>query len=198
MESVVGSSYPVEVELDAPYEVARWRPFFAWLVAIPHLIVLYVIGAVAGALLLIAWFAILFTGKIPSGIFGFASMYLRYQWRTMTFAAGLHDSFPPFEFEMRADDDGHSPATLSIEEPESLSRGLIFVKWLLAIPHVVVLCVLGIGAFVAFGIGAIAVLFTGRWPEGIRDFLVGFGRWSNRVNAYVYLLTDEYPPFSLQ
>jgi hypothetical protein len=198
VEGVVGDTYPIRTALDAPYEVARWRPFFAWVVAIPHLIVLYVISSVAGALVIISWFAILFTGRIPKGIVDFTAMYLRYQWRILAFAGGLAEPFPPFEFEMEVDDDGAYPAVFELDEPGELRRGLIWVKWLLAIPHCFVLALLGFAAFVAWGLGSWAVLFTGRWPAGIRDFVVGVARWSNRVYGYLYLLTDEYPPFSLR
>jgi hypothetical protein len=159
---------------------------------------LYVLGSVAGVVSFIAWFAILFTGKMPQGLFNFLAMEQRYQWRVYAFAAGMVEPYPPFEFEMTPGDPGTSPATYAVEEPAQLSRVLIFVKWLLAIPHFFVLMFLGIGAFVAWLFGALAVLFTGAWPAGIRDFLVGVNRWTARVTAYVYLMRDEYPPFSLQ
>ncbi len=81
--------------------------------------------------------------------------------------------------------------------PERLSRLLIFVKWLLAFPHYIVLMVLGIAAFFAWIVAFFAVLVTGRWPAGLRDFMVGVTRWGYRVTAYVLLLTDRYPPFRL-
>ena len=88
------------------------------------------------------------------------------------------------------------PVRLEVEYPERLSRLLIFVKWLLAIPHFIALTLLGIGAFVAAIIGWFAVLFTGRWPEGLFNYIVGVMRWGARVGAYIYLLTDRYPPFT--
>jgi len=196
MESFV--AHPVRTDLQAPLEVARWRALFQWILAIPHLIVAGAMAYVAGALVFIAWFAILFTGRMPEGIYRFLALYLRYQWRAYAYAGFLHEDFPPFEFEMSGADDGHSPARLDIDPPGELSRGLIFVKWLLAIPHYVVLFFVGIAAVVAYLIGWFSVLFTGRWPEGVRALLVGVFRWSNRVTGYVYLLTDEYPPFSLR
>jgi hypothetical protein len=199
LEGVVdGSSYPIRTSLEAPAEVARWRPFFAWLVAIPHFIVLGVLGSVVGFLVFIAWFAILFTKRIPKGIVDFTVMYLRYQWRVMAYGLGLTEPYPPFEFEMETDDDGRYPAMLELDPADELSRGLIWVKWLLIIPHGIVLLFVYFAACVAWFFGAVAVLFTGRWPDGVRDFLVGTGRWTNRVSAYTYLLTDEYPPFALR
>ena len=195
MEGVV-ATHPVTTELNAPYEVARWRPFFNWVLAIPHLIVLSVLGSVAGVLVFLAWFAILFTGRYPEGMFRFNAMYLRYQWRAMSFAGGLHASSPPYEFEMEFADDGHSPAVYDLAYPESFSRGLIWVKWLLVLPNLFVLCFVGFAACVVYSIAVIAVLFTGRWPESMRDFIVGVARWSNRATAYMYLMTDAYPPYS--
>jgi hypothetical protein len=197
MASVVGA-YPIRTELEAPYEVARWRPFFAWVVAIPHFLVLGVIGSVVGVLTFVGWFAILFTGKMPEGIANFTAMYLRYTWRTFAYAYGMTEKYPPFEFEMTAGDDGHHTARLEMDPPGDLSRGLIWIKWLLAIPHFFVLCFVWIAAFFALFIGAWIVLFTGKWPDGMRDFIVGSMRWTNRVSAYTYLVTDDYPPFSLQ
>jgi hypothetical protein len=197
MASVVGV-HPVRTELEAPYEVARWRPFFAWVVAIPHWLILGVIGSVVGVLTFVGWFAILFTGKMPEGITNFTAMYLRYQWRTMSYSYGFTEKYPPFEFEMMVGDDGHHTSRFDMDAPGDLSRGLIFVKWLLVIPHFFVLACVWIAALFAIFIGAWIVLFTGKWPEGMRDFIVGSMRWSNRVTAYTYLVTDDYPPFSLQ
>ena len=78
-----------------------------------------------------------------------------------------------------------------------VSRGLIFVKWLLVIPHFIALFFVGIAAFFVMIAGFFAVLFTGRWPEGMRTFVIGTMRWSMRATAYAYLVTDVYPPFSL-
>jgi hypothetical protein len=90
-----------------------------------------------------------------------------------------------------------SPARLEIDYPPGLSRLLIFVKWLLAIPHYFVLAVLGIGAYVVLIISFFAVLITGRYPEGMFNYMVGVIRYSMRLAAYLFLMTDAYPPFSL-
>jgi hypothetical protein len=79
-----------------------------------------------------------------------------------------------------------------------LSRGLIFIKWLLVIPQMIVLLFLGIGLYVVLIIAFFAVLFTGSWPAGLRDYVVGVERWATRVMMYYGLMTDQYPPFSLQ
>ncbi len=110
----------------------------------------------------------------------------------------MRESYPPFDFTASNVDPGNDPARLSIARPERLSRGLIFVKWLLIIPHFFALFFLGLGAFFVGIAGFFAVLFTGRWPEGMRSYLIGTMRWSLRASAYLYLMTDRYPPFSLQ
>jgi hypothetical protein len=89
------------------------------------------------------------------------------------------------------------PARLEIGYPAELNRWLPLVKWLLAFPHYVALCFVAFGAFFVAVFGFFAVLFTGRWPRGAFDYLVGTARWAYRVAAYVHLMTDAYPPFSL-
>jgi hypothetical protein len=86
---------------------------------------------------------------------------------------------------------------LRLAEQGELNRWLPLVKWLLLIPHFIVLVVLAIGAMFVMLAAFFAVLFTGRWPEGMRSYIINVERWSMRVNAYLYLLTDQYPPFSL-
>jgi hypothetical protein len=191
-------AYPVQMDLDAPLKVARWRPLVHWLLAIPHIAVLYVLQIVLSALWIVSWFAILFTGNIPEGLFDFMAMILRYQWRTTSYLFWMREPYPPFEFTASNLDPGTDPARLSIARPERLSRGLIFVKWLLIIPHFIVLFFLGIGAFFVWIAGWFAVLITGHWPEGMRNYLVATTRWSTRATAYLYLMTDQYPPFSME
>jgi len=192
------SAYPVQLDLEAPLEVARWRPLVHWLLAIPHWVVLYVLSFVLVVLSLVSWFAILFTANIPEGLFDFMTTIFRYQWRTYSYISWMREPYPPFDFTSANVDPGTDPARLSIARPERLSRLLIFVKWLLVIPHFVVLFFVFIGAMFVWIGGFFAVLVTGRWPEGMRTFLVGTFRWTMRVTAYAYLLTDQYPPFSLQ
>lgn len=192
------SAYPLQLDLDAPLEVARWRPLVHWILVIPHFVVLYILQLVLEVLVIVSWFAILFTASIPRGIFDFMATILRYQWRVYSYMAFMREPYPPFDFSSSNVDPGTDPARLSIEYPERLSRGLIFVKWLLAIPHFIALFFVGIGAFFVGIAGFFAVLFTGRWPEGMRTFVIGTMRWSVRVTAYIYLMTDVYPPFSLQ
>jgi hypothetical protein len=140
---------------------------------------------------------ILFTKTIPRPIFDVIVWTYRYQWRVSSYALFLCDQYPPFDFTMSADDTGGDPATLSISYPVEFNRWAPLYKWLLAIPHYLVLFVLSAGAvFAVIGSGS-AVLVTGRYPRGAREYVVGVYRWYLRVSAYVLLLTDEYPPFTL-
>jgi hypothetical protein len=190
-------SYPLQLELDAPEKIARWRPLVHWLLVIPHLVVLYVLAIVQRVVFIISFFAILFTGAMPEGLFGFNAMVLRYQWRVSSYALFMRESYPEFAFPMEPTDPGTEPARVSVQPSPKLSRGLIFVKWLLAIPHYIVLFFLFIAVYVVAIIAFFAVIITGAWPEGMRTFVVGVMRWSSRVNMYVLLMTDQYPPFSL-
>jgi hypothetical protein len=189
--------YPVQLELNAPLKVARWRPLVHWLLAIPHFVILYALILVQRVVYIIAWFAILFTGRMPDGLFGFNVMVMRYSWRVTSYLLFMREGYPPFEFSTEGADVGTDPAHLSVVPAAKLSRGLIFVKWLLVIPHYFVLLFLGIAVYFVMIIGFFAVLITGSWPAGLRNYVVGVVRWSNRVTAYLYLLTDAYPPFSL-
>ncbi|HTU38409.1 MAG TPA: DUF4389 domain-containing protein [Acidimicrobiales bacterium] len=195
--AVPAAGFPLQLDLDAPDTIARWRPLVHWLLAIPQVIVLYALGIVEGVVWILAWFAILFTGQMPDSFFGFIVMTHRYQWRVASYLFFMREDYPQFEFPTVGPDPGTDPAHLSVEPAPKLSRGLIFVKWLLAFPHYVVLFFLGIAVYVVWIVGFFAVLITGRWPDSLRDFVIGVIRWSNRVSIYVYLITDEYPPFSL-
>jgi hypothetical protein len=190
--------YPVDVALDAPLEIANWRPLVQWLLAIPHLVLAGVIGRVGQVVAVISWFAIVFTGRLPQGLADFQCLVIRYQARASTYAFWLYDAYPPFDFTMTPADPGGSPfrveLTAKLEDRNRLTVGLR-ILWL--IPIALFLVVVAIAAVVVAFLGFFAVLFTGRWPEGMRRFLLGVTRLSVRVNAYGSLLLDEYPPFSL-
>jgi hypothetical protein len=196
---VASNPYPAVLTVEVPEPIDRWRPFVHWLLAIPHFVVLYVLGIVAQVLGVVSWFVILFTGKLPQGIAGFQALYLRYGNRTTAYAGFLRQEYPPFTFETVNADPGDYPGVLTEITPalEDRNRLTTFFRLLLAIPHIFVLSIVGIVALVAWLIAAFVVLFTAEWSDGLRDFVLGYMRWSLRVNAYTFLLTDEYPPFSL-
>ena len=209
------STYPVRLEGRLDTELSRWLWLVKWLLAIPHYIVLAFLWIAFFVLTVVAFFAILFTGRYPRGIFEFNVGVLRWTWRVAfySYAALGTDRYPPFTLGEEPD----YPATLSVAYPEKLSRGLVLVKWwLLAIPQYIVVGILiGGGAFAAsqgndwawgFGggligllvlIAGVALLFTTKYPGGLFDFVLGLDRWVVRVWAYAGLMTDAYPPFRL-
>ncbi len=202
---------PVRVRARVDVTPSRWLWLFKWLLLIPHYIAIVFLSAAFVIVTIIAWFAIVFTGRYPRSLFDFNLGVLRWNWRINGYGYGAFatDRYPPFSRDAHPD----YPATLDIDYPEHLSRGLPFVKWLLAMPHLLLIgaaaggVVVGtatpettteigvIGLVIVF-IGA-GLLFTGRLPTGLFDLLVGIQRWIYRTVAYVALMTDEYPPFRL-
>jgi hypothetical protein len=191
-----GGGYPVGLEFERGHDVQNWRALVNWLLAIPQWIVLYFLGIAAGVLWLISFFIVLFTRRNP--FVGFQTMYLRYNWRVTSYSVFMRNEYPPFDFATNTAAAVTDAAVVTVEDPGEMNRWLPLVKWLLAIPHLIVLALLGIAAFVVVVIAFFAVLFTGKWPEGMRDFFVGYMRWTTRVHAYLLFLTDAYPPFSLR
>jgi hypothetical protein len=190
----VAPDYPVRYDVEFPEGLSRWKIFVKWLFAIPQFIVLYLLGIVLSVMVLIAFFAILFTKKWPRGMFDFAVQIQRWTSNVKSYVLLERDEYPPF-----SGDAGEYPLSYEVDYNEDLSRWMIFVKWLLAIPHYIVLVFLAVAAYVVVIIAFFAILFTGRYPRGLFDFNVGVFRWYQRVYAYSYLLmTDRYPPFSLK
>jgi len=189
---------PVQFDLAAPEEMENWRPLVQWLFAIPHLIIASALGYVSGAVLVISFFAILFTEKIPDGLYNFQVMVLRYRYRVTAYAGFMHSTYPKFEFAMTAADPGGDPVTLSVAPQAPLKRWMPLVKWLLAVPHYIMLVIYGIGAAVLWIVNLFIILFTGKWNGGHRTFIVRVNRYAARVVAYVLLLRDEYPSFTLE
>ncbi len=202
---------PVRLEGRSGEPLSRWLWLVKWILVIPHVVVLVFLWIALSVTTVIVWFAILFTGRYPRGLFDFNLGVLRWSWRVgyYSFGALATDKYPPFTLGAAPD----YPATYDVEYPAQLSRGLIFVKsWLLAIPHWLVLGVIGGGLFwgasdrnIPFGgllgilviFAALALLFAGRYPRGLFDFVMGLNRWVFRVLPYVLLMRDEYPPFRL-
>lgn len=197
--------YPISVkgELSEPPSQGWW--LLKWLLGIPHYIILAFLWIAFVVVCIVAFFAILFTGKYPKGLFEFNTGVLRWTWRVgfYSYEALGTDKYPPFS--LKSDDD--YPADLEIEYPERLSRGLVLVKWwLLVIPHYCVIFFFhgGVGEDRGGGLvsilaifAAIALLFTGKYPGDIFKLVVGMNRWTYRVAAYASLMTDQYPPFRL-
>jgi Domain of unknown function (DUF4389) len=185
--------YPLRFEVEYPEELNRWLPLVKWLLAIPHLLIVYALVNVAYVIQFIAFFAILFTTKFPEQLFEFVVNIYRWQMNVSAYTGLMRDEYPPFSWEP-----GQYPVNFEIDYPEQLNRWLPLIKWLLAFPHYVVLFALFIAAAVVWIIAFFAILFTTRFPRGLFEFNVGVFRWWQRVNAYVYFMRDEYPPFSLK
>jgi hypothetical protein len=191
-------AYPVRVDFDRDLRVDRWRPIANWLLGIPQLVVLYALLLVERALGFLSFFLVLFTTEIPEPILNFRAMTYRYWWRVISYVGFMRNEYPPFSFNSVTADDGIDAATYSIDPPGAMNRWAPLYKWFLAIPHYFVLFFLEIGLLFVIIIAFFAVIFTGEYPQALRDYHVGVMRWFYRVDAYVFFMTDEYPPFSLQ
>lgn len=185
--------YPLRFDVEYPEQLDRWLVLVKWLLAIPHILIVGALLMVVSVIHVIAFFAILFTTRYPKELFDFVVNVYRWQANLYSYFGLMRDEYPPFSWEQ-----GQYPVTFEIDYPEQLNRWLPLVKWLLAIPHYIVLVALLIAAAVVWIIAFFAILFTGQFPRGMFDFNVGVFRWYNRYNAYVYFQRDEYPPFSLK
>lgn len=212
-------AYAARLDIDFPEQLDRLTTFFRLIWAIPILIVLSLLSATAsetatvitesgeivsevtstglgimGGLFVATMLMILFRQRYPRWWFDFALELTRFETRVGAYLALLTDRYPS-TVEAQA-------VHLDIDYPDverDLNRGLPLVKWFLAIPHYLVLFFLFLGAVVAVVVAWFAILFTGRYPRGLFDYVVGVGRWALRVQAYAFLLvTDRYPPFSLR
>jgi hypothetical protein len=205
--------YPARLEIDEPESLDRVTTAFRIILIIPIAIVLGILSnsgadtvetsdgewittggtSIVGSLFLVTALMILFRQRYPKWWFDFALELSRFSARVTAYFALVTDRYPSTVEEQSVH--------LDIDYPDverDLNRWLPLVKWFLAIPHLIVLVLLWFAAFVVVIIAWFAILFTGRYPKGLFDFVVGVGRWSLRVYAYAFLLvTDRYPPFSL-
>ncbi len=133
----------------------------------------------------------MFTTRYPEGLFKIAVGVMRWQANVYAYILLLRDDYPPLSWES-----GEYPLTLEVEYPGTLNRWAPLYKWLLIIPNMIVFVIVALVAYFLLFIAWFAILFTGKFPRGMFDFVVGMFRWSLRVNAYMYLMRDEYPPFS--
>jgi hypothetical protein len=206
--------YPARLDVDYPERLDRLTTAFRLIWIIPIAIILGILtatgdqtvvtetgervrssgGGIASALTVVTALMILFRMRYPRWWFDFARELRRFSARVWAYLVLLTDQYPSTVEEQAVH--------LEIDYPDverDLNRWLPLVKWLLAIPHYVVLFFLWIAAFFAVVIAWFAILITGQYPRGLFDFVVGVGRWGLRVDAYAFLLvTDRYPPFSLR
>lgn len=207
-------AYAARLDIDYPDELDRFTTFFRILWIIPIAVILSLIsamvsetvvtetgeqirrtgGGISGGLFVATVLMIVVRVRYPRWWFDFARELARFSARVGAYFLLLTDRYPS-----TVDDQA---VHLDIDYPDvarDLNRWLPLVKWFLAIPHIVVLVVLALGVIVATVVAWFAILFTGRYPRALFDYVVGVGRWGLRVHAYALLLvTDEYPPFSLR
>ncbi len=202
------SRYPLTFRVDHPDKpLNRLTSFFRFLWIIPILVIVIVLGTttisqhgsdyywqwtLSGALFAPLVLMLLFRKKYPRWWFDWNLQLTRFLARVWVYAALLRDEYPSTDEEQAVHLDFPYP------DAQQLSRGLPLIKWFLAIPHYIVLFFLWIGAVVSVIIAWFAILFTGKYPQSLFDYVVGVQRWSLRVSAYsMLLITDQYPPFSL-
>jgi len=218
VDTTPGIQHPVALTASLDPGLSRWQWLVKWFLAIPHVVVLAFLWPAFVVVTVIAGSCILITGRYPRSLFDFTSGVLRWTWRVSYYATtgGLGtDRYPP----LRLSDTPDYPARLDVAYPARLSRSLVLVKWLLALPHVLIIGLLvtnwwgwtstagerfAVGPVGSGGllgllvvIAAVVLLFTARYPQRLFGLIVGANRWIYRVVAYVALMTDSYPPFRL-
>lgn len=181
--------YPVRLVGGQDIQRSRLTVFFRLILLIPHMIVLYVYGIVALIVSIIAWFAALFTGRVPDGLHRFIAGWLQYSTRVSAYGHILADPFPPFG------GGGTYPVDLEIDPPEQQGRLGVFFRFFLALPCLIVNYPLQIALnIVALGNWIIA-LFTGKVPAGLQGLGMFCLRFQSRTNAYLFLVNARYPSF---
>jgi hypothetical protein len=203
MSTIATNPFPLRVEAQVEPALSRWLWLVKWVLLIPHYLVLALLWVSFILASAVAMVAIVATRRYPHRLFEWNVGVLRWTWRVTYYGFGANgtDRYPPFTLR----DVGDYPARLHVAYPGDLSRGKALVKWwLLALPHYLVVAILLGGSSTGPGligvlvlIGAVALLFTGRFPRGIHQLVLGLNRWVLRVAAYAALMTDAYPPFRL-
>jgi Domain of unknown function (DUF4389) len=211
------TTHPVRLTGALDPNLSRWLWLVKMVLAIPHYVVLALLWIAFLVTTVIAGFAILFTGRYPRSLFDFNVGVLRWNWRVGFYVYGAlgTDRYPPFTLGV-----ADYPAEFDVAYPEHLSRGLLLVKWLLAVPHLLIIFLVGAdllsypwasssGWTSGFEFGGYSVLnllvviagffllITRQYPRDLFDLLLGINRWFYRVLTYVAFLRDEYPPFRL-
>lgn len=183
----------VRGEVDAP---SRWLWLLKWcLLAVPHYPILILLYLAYPLSTVAAGVAILCTGRYPRPLFEFNVGVLRWSWRVMNYRFPMNstDKYPPFTLASAPD----YPGDLVVDYPDRLKNWAVLVKWLLAIPQILLCWSMEAPLQVLCVIAALALLFTGSIPQGAFDLLMGMVRWRYRVAVYVSLMRDEYPPFRM-
>jgi hypothetical protein len=187
------ASYPVQLNIQRQEEYSRFMPLIKWLLAIPHYIALVFLFIGAMVVILISFFAVLFTGRYPKGLFDYMVGLGRWAMRVNAYIYLMTDAYPPFTLA----DDPNYPVHYEIAYPEQgVERWRPLVAWLLAIPYLFVTTLLLYLAEILVFFAFFVILFTKQFPEGMfRIVLIAF-RWQMRGGAYMLWMTTKYPPFA--
>jgi len=188
----------LNIEVNCPARVARWRPLLNWLLVIPLYLWWTVLGYGAAVVAVLGWFAIVFTGRLPRRLGDYLMAVLRYQWRWRAYLLGFTDTYAGFRAVAGYVDPGDYPAILYSARPVTRRRATVVFRLFLLIPQLVVLSFVGWVAVAVGVLGWFGVLVLGRWPRPLQSFMVGWMRWNLRVSGYGYLLVDQYPPFGFR
>jgi hypothetical protein len=183
--------YPVRFDAERQDEYNRFLPLVKWLLAFPHYVVLLFLGIGALFAILIAFFAVIITGRFPRGLWDFVTGVHRWGLRVGAYVLLLTDQYPPFSLE----DDPAYPVTAEWDYPEQIDRWRPLVQWILIIPYAILAGILFyVAEFVAL-IGVFVILFTKNLPEGMFRLIVNPFRWQQRANSYGGFVVKQYPPF---
>lgn len=186
-----GPEYPVDVDCEIPDQHSRLKTLLRLFLAIPHLIVLSILGYAVNVTSFLAWLLTVILGRQPQPLWAFHRFYLQWYANLSAYVLLMRDEYPPFGREPY-------PVVYEVEYPESQNRLTVFFRWLLVIPQLIVLMFVGIVAGILVLLAWFAILITGRFPQGFQNFVAGYFRWFARVYAYAFLLRDEYPPFGFE
>ena len=186
------ANYTIQVEADLPAQQSRWWVLLRIFLVLPHIVVLVFLSVAQLVITIIAWFAIMFTGRYPAGMLRFSTGVLHWTTRVRGYGFLLTDQYPPFNLEP----EGSYPVRLSVaEQLEGRSRLKTFFRIFLVAPHFVVMRYLDNVALVIAIYALVVGVILGRVPQDLHHFLVGYNRWSARLSGSFLLLVDEYPPF---
>jgi hypothetical protein len=181
----------VHLDIERQEDYSRFMPLIKWLLAIPHVLVLLVLGIGALFVAIAAFFAVLFTGRYPRGMFDYMVGVHRWGYRVGAYLYLMVDPYPPFTL----DDDPAYPVHFDIEYPEHVDRWRPLFAWLLAYPYLIVAALIGYLAGLMVLFAFFTILFTRQFPEGMFNIARIGLRWQARGNAYAYWLVTKYPPF---
>lgn len=187
----VSRGYPVQVEADLLPEYSRFMPLIKWLLLIPHYVVLVFLGIGAMFVAFLAFFATLFTGKYPEGMWNYMVGVHRWALRVIGYHMLISDQYPPFTLEETPED----TVRLHAVYPEQVDRWRPLVAWLLILPYMIVASLIGTVGYICSFLAFFTILFTKKVPDGLFDVIRISFVWQIRAVFYSYWMSTEYPPF---